>query len=164
MPAKLTTISAGVAKRATDIGKQILAHRKALGVSATTAAEAAGMSRVTWYRIEKGVTSITLGAFLSTLDVLGLDLRINQSTAPPDVSDNDRTSTESVPVHIALDDYPQLKQLAWQIHGVDVLSPRETLTIYERNWRHLDFEAMEPHERNLVDALRQIFSGEIHNV
>ena len=164
MPAKLTTISAGVAKRATDIGKQIRAHRKALGVSATTAAEAAGMSRVTWYRIEKGATSITQGAFLSALAVLGLDLRINQSLDQTDDSENNSNSTGSVPVHIALGDYPQLKQLAWQVHGVNVLSPREALTIYERNWRHLDFDVMEPHERNLVDALRQIFSGEIHNV
>ena len=164
MPAKLSTISTGVAKRAADIGKQIRAHRKTLGVSATTAAEAAGMSRVTWYRIEKGATSITQGAFLSALVVLGLDLRINQSTAQTGDSENDSNNTGSVPVHITLGDYPQLKQLAWQVHGVDVLSPREALTIYERNWRHLDFEAMEPHEHNLVDALRQIFSGDFHNV
>ena len=48
MPAKLSAISEGVADRAVDVGKLIRAHRKALGVSATTAAEAAGMSRVTW--------------------------------------------------------------------------------------------------------------------
>ncbi|MCK5913465.1 MAG: helix-turn-helix domain-containing protein, partial [Desulfuromusa sp.] len=164
MPAKLTTISAGVTQQAIDIGKQIRAYRKALGVSATTAAEAAGMSRVTWYRIEKGATSITQGAFLSALAVLGLDLRINQYTAQTNGQDNDSNSTGSVPVHIALSDYPQLKRIAWQVHGIDVLSPREALIIYERNWRHLDFEAMETDERNLVDALRQIFSGDTHNV
>ena len=163
MPAKLSTLSEGVTNRAIDIGKQIRAQRKMLGVSATTAAEGAGMSRVTWYRIEKGVASITQGAFLSALAVLGLDVRINQSTTQTDNTDNNN-GTESVPVHIALNDYPQLKQLAWQVHGVDVLSPREALTIYERNWRHLDLETMEPHEHNLVDALRQIFTGEIHNV
>ena len=53
MPTKLAAISEGVANRAADVGEQIRAHRKSLKVSATTAAEAAGMSRVTWYRIEK---------------------------------------------------------------------------------------------------------------
>lgn len=164
MPAKLSTLSEKITNRAIDIGKLIRDQRKTLGVNATTAAEAAGMSRVTWYRIEKGVTSITLGAFLSTLDVLGLDLRITPSTSPASNIDEEVTSAKSVPVHIALADYPQLKQLAWQVHGVDVLSPREALTIYERNWRHLDLNAMEPHERNLIDSLRQIFTGEIRHV
>jgi len=35
--------------------------RKALRVSATVAAEAAGMSRVTLHRIEKGEPSVTMG-------------------------------------------------------------------------------------------------------
>ncbi len=163
MPAKLSAISEGVTSRAVDIGKQIRTHRKALGVSATTAAEAAGMSRVTWYRIEKGATSVTLGAFLSALTVLGLDLKIIQSSAHDRDSDNPN-SAASIPVRVALTDYPQLKQLAWQVHGVNTLSPREALTIYERNWRHLDLEKMEPNERNLVTALRQFFTGETHDV
>ena len=36
------------------LGAQIRAQRKALGVSATVIAEAAGVSRVTLHRIEKG--------------------------------------------------------------------------------------------------------------
>ncbi len=53
-----------------------------------------------------------------------------------------------------LSDYPQLKQLAWQVHGVDELTPTEALSIYERNWRHIDVAALQPHEQQLVDALR----------
>ncbi|NOQ42448.1 MAG: helix-turn-helix domain-containing protein [Desulfuromusa sp.] len=164
MPAKLTAISEGASNRAVDVGKQIRAHRKALGVSATTAAEAAGMSRITWYRIEKGATSVTLGAWLSALTVLGLDLKIAQPSAHDRDSGDDLNNAESIPVRIAFADYPQLKQLAWQIHGVDMLSPREALTVYERNWRHLDLDTMEPNERNLVTALRQVFTGETHDV
>jgi len=164
MPAKLSAISEGVVSRAVDVGKQIRAQRKVLGVSATTAAEAAGMSRVTWYRIEKGVTSVTLGACLSALTVLGLDLKIIQPSSYDQNSDGDPNNTESIPVQIVLADYPQLKQLAWQVHGVDALSPREALSIYERNWRHVDADTMEPHERNLVAALRQIFTGDTRNV
>jgi transcriptional regulator with XRE-family HTH domain len=36
---------------------------KALKVSATTAAEAAGMSRMTLHRIERGEPSVTMGAY-----------------------------------------------------------------------------------------------------
>ena len=164
MPAKLSTRPDAVTNRAIDIGKQLRVQRKALGVSATTAAEAAGMSRVTWYRVEKGMTSITLGALLSALDVLGLDLRITPKTTPAHNAGDNSNDAMSVPVHIALADYPQLKQIAWQVQGVDELSPREALTIYERNWRHLDLESMEPHERNLVKALQQIFTGDISHV
>ena len=164
MPTKLAVISAGVANRAADVGEQIRAHRKALRVSATTAAEAAGMSRVTWYRIEKGATSVTFGACLSALTVLGLDLQIVQAAGNNFNSDYDQNNTESIPVQIALTKYPKLKQLAWQVHGVNTLSPREALNIYERNWRHLDLETMEPHERNLVNALRQVLTGATSDV
>lgn len=51
-------------------------------------------------------------------------------------------------------DYPQLKQLAWQVLGTVELTPAEMLSIYERNWRHVDVQALAPRERHLVDALR----------
>ncbi len=164
MPAKLSNISTWVENRAAEVGEQIRVHRKALGVSATTAAEAAGMSRVTWYRLEKGATSVTFGACLNALSVLGLDLKIAQSPEHGQESVDNLNCAESIPVQIAFVDYPQLKQLAWQIHGVDVLSPREALSVYERNWRHLDLKAMEPHELNLLTALQQVFSGDAGNV
>ena len=164
MPAKLSAISKGVTSRAVDIGEQIRTQRKSLGVSATTAAEAAGMSRVTWFRIEKGATSVTFGACLSALTVLGLDLQIVQAPGDDQSSNYGPNNAESIPVKIAFANYPQLKQLAWQVHGVDTLSPREALTIYERNWRHLDLETMESHERDLIVALRQVFTGEVGDV
>ncbi|MBW2187338.1 MAG: helix-turn-helix domain-containing protein [Deltaproteobacteria bacterium] len=164
MPKKLVTISAGVANRAVDVGEQIRAHRKALKVSATTAAEAAGMSRVTWYRIEKGATSVTVGACLSALTVLGLDLQIVQAAGNNVNADHEQNNTQSIPVKISLIKYPKLKQLAWQVHGVDTLSPREALNVYERNWRHLDLDTMDVHELNLVNALRQVLTGDTSDV
>lgn len=47
-------------------------------------------------------------------------------------------NTGLIPVRIRLADYPQLKKLAWQIHGTDELTPVEALGIYERNWRLLE--------------------------
>lgn len=52
-----------------------------------------------------------------------------------------------------LADYPQLKALAWQVHGTDTISPLEALSIYERNARHLDTAAMSPAEQALLRAL-----------
>jgi len=160
MPTKLSVISEGVARCAVEVGKHIRTQRKALGVSVTTAAEAAGMSRVTWFRIEKGTTSVTLGAYLSALNVLNLELKIIQQSQRNDNSTTPPDASASIPVRIAFADYPQLKQLAWQLHGIDELSPREALSVYERNWRHLDEAALEPHEHNLIAALRQVFHDE----
>lgn len=54
---------------------------------------------------------------------------------------------------IVLADYPQLRLLAWSAPGVSELTPAEALGLYERNWRHLDTEAMEDKERALIAAL-----------
>jgi hypothetical protein len=66
----------------------------------------------------------------------------------------DETHAGFIPVRIHLDDYPQLKKLAWQIKADTDLTPTEALGIYERNWRHLDHLALSTSERQLIDALR----------
>lgn len=114
------------------------------------------MSRVTLHRIENGEPSVTMGAYLNAMAALGLDFGL---TCPADqateTTDDDRQGW--IPARIRLADYPQLKQLAWQVHGTDELTPGEALSIYERNWRHVDVQAMAPRERHLVDALRSAF-------
>ena len=153
MPARPPLIASTSAKKLGALGQRIRAHRKLLRISATAAAEAAGMSRVTLHRIENGEPSVTMGAYLNAMAALGLDFGI---TRPPDQAaestDDDRQGW--IPARIRLADYPQLKQLAWQVHGTDELTPGEALSIYERNWRHVDVQAMAPRERHLVNALR----------
>lgn len=153
MPAKTPTVTDLAAERLRALGEQIRLHRKALRVNATAAAEAAGMSRVTLHRIEQGEPSVTMGAYLNAVAALGLHLGIiTPSQAASNEAANDRKGW--LPARVPIADYPQLKQLAWQVHGTDELTPAEALGIYERNWRHLDLAAMEPGERDLVDALR----------
>jgi len=65
MPARTLPITTAVADKLIAMGKRIHAHRKALRISATTAAEAAGMSHVTLHRIENGEPSVTMGAYLT---------------------------------------------------------------------------------------------------
>jgi len=57
-----------------------------------------------------------------------------------------------------LNDYPQLKALAWQVHGRRTRSTPRALGIYERNARHLEVEAMPAHEQALLAALRTAFT------
>jgi transcriptional regulator with XRE-family HTH domain len=153
MPAKTPDIAIAAAEKLAVLGQQIRAHRKALGISATAAAEAAGMSRVTWHRIEKGEPSVTMGAYLNAMTALGLDFGIAQPPSKANgAADDGRQGW--IPARIRLADYPQLKQLAWQVHGTDDLTPAEALSIYERNWRHVDVQKLNPRERDLIDALR----------
>ncbi len=149
--------------QAAELGRLIRERRKSLGVPATVAAESAGMSRVTWHRIERGATTVTLAGWLSALKVLDLTMRIavagrDDIPAPADLPGG------MLPVRIPLADYPQLKRLAWQLQGVETLAPREALTIYERNWRHLEEDKLEPRELHLIDALRTVLkesSGDV---
>ena len=152
MPAKPPPLPHTVAEQLSALGQQIRARRKALGVSATAAAEAASMSRVTLHRIEKGEPSVTMGAWCNAMAALGMDLHARTGTQEPPATAPDRAGW--IPARVALADYPQLRALAWQVHGTDTLTPAEALGIYERNARHLDMEAMPTHERALLDALR----------
>jgi transcriptional regulator with XRE-family HTH domain len=144
------------------LGARIRTQRKSLRVSATVTAEAAGISRVTLHRIEKGEPSVTMGAYCRILAVLGLDFNVSPRNAEPTASPLSHEGW--IPARIHLADYPSLKQLAWQVRGANTLTPAEALDIYERNVRHLDLGAMNPAEKELLQALRLAFSNEVRNV
>jgi transcriptional regulator with XRE-family HTH domain len=158
MPAKSPDISSSTATLLKALGQQIRVHRKSQRISAVVAAEAAGMSRVTLHRIEKGEPTVTMGAYVNAMVVLGLDLGIL-----PQVEQSANTlalnRSEWIPVRIYLKEYPQLNHLAWQLQGAESVSPLEAWDIYDRNWRHLDQQALVEQERQLIDALRLAFSG-----
>lgn len=154
MPAKTPILASNVTDKLTELGKQIRAHRKALRLSAASTAEASNMSRVTLHRIENGEPSVTMGAYLNVMAALDIDFGI----FTPNTSPASEVRKGWIPARIRIADYPQLRQLAWQVHGTDELTPEEALSIYERNWRHLDEQTMEPHEQALIDALRLGFS------
>ena len=141
------------------LGAQLRARRKALRVSSTAAAEAAGMSRVTLHRIEKGEPSVAGGAWANAMAALGMTL-LAQNTEEAHAPDERPTElAEWIPVRVRLADYPQLKALAWQVHGTATLTPIEALGIYERNARHLDTAAMSAAEQALLQALRTGLGG-----
>lgn len=132
------------------LGERLRAARKRQRVSAVAAAEAAGISRVTLHRIERGEPTVAMGAWAALAGAIGLTLGLldANAAAPP-----------KVPARIRLRDYPQLRKLAWQLHGVDELSALEALQLYERNWRHVDRAALTPGEAALVEALSREIGG-----
>ncbi|MCC5861858.1 MAG: helix-turn-helix domain-containing protein [Gammaproteobacteria bacterium] len=132
----------------TRLGQQIRARRKAFGISAAATAEAAGVSRVTLHRIEKGEPSVSIGAWFNVAAVLDLK--------PGGLLETKAADPKGwIPARIPLDRYPQLRALAWHVQGVDSLSPVEALAIYERNARHLEESQLSPAEQNLIEALRE---------
>ncbi|MGZ5216085.1 MAG: helix-turn-helix domain-containing protein [Caldimonas sp.] len=154
MPARTPPLADAVAIKLVALGQRIRARREALKVSAVTAAEAAGMSRATLHRVERGEPSVTMGAYIGAATAVGLEFEL--------VDPRERASARGrgrgkppFPARIRLADYPQLERLAWQLHGVTELSAEDALGLYERNWRHVDVAALGPKERALVNALVQ---------
>jgi len=152
MPAPAPPLAAEVAQQLAQLGERLRLRRKAQRITAAAAAEAAGMSRVTLHRIERGEPSVTMGAWMATAAALGLRLDLH------DPAQADAAAT-ALPERIRLADYPQLQRLAWQLHGVEDLSPQEALSLYERNWRHVDASRLTMKEIALVHALATALGG-----
>lgn len=130
------------------LGAHLRSARKAQRVSAVAAAEAAGMSRVTLHRIEAGEPGVSIGHWLALAEALGLGLALTG-----------RGGVAPLPPTLRLEDYPALRQLAWQTPGLEVVTPAEALALYERNWRHVDQAALQDHERALIARLADAFGG-----
>jgi transcriptional regulator with XRE-family HTH domain len=152
MPAPSPAVGTILEKALRELGAQLRAQRKRLGVSATTTAEAAGMSRVTLHRIERGEPSVAVGAYLSVASSLGLKLVLDAAS--------DRRKKPAPPSKIRIADYPTLKKLAWQLKGAKELSPQDALDLYERNWKHVDPEDLDERERQLLESLLSAFGRE----
>jgi transcriptional regulator with XRE-family HTH domain len=148
MPSAISSIGPTAQRQLDALGQRIRARRKSLRVSATTAAEAAGMSRVTLHRIESGAASVTMGAYANAMAALGLTLDVAlPAEHKPDV--------RATPGRIRLADHPQLRRLGWHLPDSAELTPEEALNLYERNWRHVDRAGMDERESQLLEALIQ---------
>jgi transcriptional regulator with XRE-family HTH domain len=152
MPATSPALTSNTTDALAAVGAQLRQRRKALRISAVAAAEAAGLSRVTLHRIERGEASVTMGAYMAVLGALGMSVRVASTEQPFAEALPPRSGW--IPARVRIADYPTLKSLAWQVQGTQELTPREALDIYERNWRHVDPGALSAEERDLVAGLR----------
>ncbi|HKB83936.1 MAG TPA: helix-turn-helix domain-containing protein [Burkholderiales bacterium] len=150
MPAA-TLVAPTDQKRLALLGERIRTARKRQRVTAVAAAQTAGISRVTLHRIERGEPTVAVGAWVAVATALGLNFDLLDAKAA--------ARATKLPKRIRLRDFPQLKKLAWQLHGVDEISPPEALDLYERNWRHLDRAALSNEEAVLIDALSRELGG-----
>ena len=151
MPSPAPSLSPADLERLIRLGEQLRATRKAQKVAAATTAEAAGLSRVTLHRVERGEPSVTIGSWVAVAAALGLEFALADPKVPPPLP--------ALPDRISLDEYPQLKQLAWHLSGAQHLSPQDALAIYERNWRHMDRRALSMKEIALINALATVIGG-----
>lgn len=133
-----------------------------MGFYVTLVAEASGLSRVTLHRIEKGKAFVTMGAWSNVIAALGMQLQLQGPRTAEAIPATPLPGWW--PVRIALADYPQLKAVAWQVHGTDFLTPVEAFDIYERNARHLDWPSMSAQEQALWEALQQAFGKRASHV
>jgi len=151
MLATTPAIAASDRKRLALLGERIRTARKRQRVTTVAAAEAAGVSRVTLHRIERGEPTVAVGAWLTVATALGLNFDLLDARA--------MAVTTKLPKKIRLRDFPQLKRLAWQLHGVGDIPPLVAFNLYERNWRHLDRAALSAGEAALIDALARELGG-----
>jgi len=157
MKKKIEKISDNAVGQLADIGQLIMQHRKSFKITANAAAETAGISRVTLHRIEKGESTVSMGAYLNVMSALDLNLHLSAKT---DIGNTANAgSVGKLPVRLSLSDYPQLKELAWHVQGVDELSLVEAHSIYERNKRFLDTENLSDSEQELIELLGVAFEG-----
>ena len=152
MPSASPPLDEALARDLLTLGERLRAARRPQLVSAAAAAEAAGMSRVTWHRIERGEPSVTAGAWLATGRAVGLQLGWVDESVPA-------TTGAPLPDRIVLAQFPALRQLAWQQPDTRELSPQDALALYERNWRHVDKQALTMREIALIQALSNVLGG-----
>ncbi|WP_029112081.1 helix-turn-helix domain-containing protein [Mycobacterium sp. URHB0044] len=156
MPAGPPALSGPAHTDLDALGRRIRTRRQQLGVSMVATAEAAGISRVTLHRIERGVPAVTMGAYMNVAAALGLRLAVCDGA----VASQRDTGKDTPPRadQIRIGDYPQLRQIAWQLDADTEVTEAEALQLYERNWRHVDTAAMDPVEKEFVQRLADTLS------
>ena len=141
------------------IGQKLHLRRKSLKVSAESVAIAAGISRITLHRIEKGEPGVSMGAFVSVIEALGLQFIVSSK----DLEKPALNIPEIDLSKISIKEYPQLKQLAWQLHDDAVLTAVEAKNMYERNEKHIYFDLISEKERELIKLLGVEFKSKRGN-
>lgn len=117
-----------------ELGSVLRAERVRLGLTQAAVAGRAGIPRQKLIQVEQGRAGVAIAAYAAVMDALDLAPAVRMA-------------------EVRLDDYPQLRRLAWNRPGANAIPERDALALYERHWDLVDAELMEPHERRLLDRL-----------
>lgn len=141
MPARNPAVSDASQEALAVIGDAIRSRRRQLGVSAAVAAvaaEFAGMSRVTFHRVESGAASVTVGALMNAAVAVGLHIQLTAASPQPKDRDETESGLSEVPEQVRVGDYPLLRAAAWQLDADSRLNAFEALRTYRENPHRLD--------------------------
>ena len=167
MPARPAALPVAEAQLLVELGERVRKARLRRQLTAEQVAAAAGITRMTLHRAERGEAAITVGTLIKVLGVLGqsgdvallarddkLGRLMQDERLPPRRVAKPVHRRAARPVRIRISDYPQLRQIAWHLApGTLEIAPEEAFALYERNWRHVDPDAMSERERALVKRL-----------
>lgn len=117
-----------------ELGDILRAERRHRGWTQVELARRAGIGRQKIIEVEQGKPGVALAAYAAAMEALDL---------APTVK----------PAEVHIEDYPQLKQLAWNRPGAKSLTERDALALYERHWDAVDADRMTNHERTLLQRL-----------
>lgn len=159
MPAKAPPLPHDLQRHLAHAGERLRLARLRRGKTAEAVAADAGLTRVTLARLEAGDGAATLATLLKVMAALGLQADFDllaEDHEKAEATRQVRLPARRLPTRIRVDNYPQLRSIAWHLQGRDVeITPEQALELYERNWRHIDTDHVLPRERDLIDRLRQ---------
>ena len=117
-----------------QLGQALRAERKRRGWTQAQTAQRAGIGRQKLIEVEQGRPSVVIGTYAAVMSALDLEPAVKTAT-------------------ISIDEFPQLKRLAWNRPGVRSITEQEALSLYERHWSLVDADQMDAHERALLQRL-----------
>jgi len=142
------------------LGERLRLARRRRRKTAEDVAARAGVTRVTLRRVERGEPAVMMGTYVKVMAALGLaqDLVLvaRDDTYGRRLQDEPllrKPAAARAPRKIRLADYPRLREIAWSTDPAASITPAEAFALYERNWRHLDRDAMDPKEQDLIARL-----------
>lgn len=67
-------------------------------------------------------------------------------------------------MQVRLDDYPQLRLIAWHRRGVETIDEQEAFALYEARWRFIEQDSLTDKERALIRQLTERWGAGVLNV
>lgn len=116
------------------LGAALRAERERLGLTQAALASRAQLHRQKLIQVEQGKPGVAMAAYVAVMHALDLAPTVR-------------------PAEVRIAEYPQLKRLAFNRPGVETITGREALALYERYWDLVDADQMEIHERELLQRL-----------